>query len=187
MFSELAKECRSARTFFPKEKIPRKDLEYIVDTARISASARNLQRVRYAIIEGKEADETFSNIGLGGALKPEEKPKYEDRAPAYILLLAPSSDADMNLYIDLGIAAEVIMLAAKDKGYSGCIIRSFKSEFMASLVNSSEYSPVLLIALGKSGESAEIKNISDGESVNYYKANGKHIVPKYSLETVLLK
>ena len=187
MFSELARKCRTARSFLPEVKIPRAELLDIIDTARISASARNMQRVRYAIIEGKEADETFYNIGLGGALKPGEKPTFEDRAPAYILLLAPKSDSDMNLYIDIGIAGEAVMLAACDKGYSGCIIRSFKPDFMSSLVPSEEYSPVLLIALGKSAEVAMIKDISLGEAVGYYKDEGKHIVPKYSLETVVLK
>ena len=187
MFSDLAKKCRTARTFDPNIKISEEELLSIIDVARISASARNLQRLRYKIILGKDADEAFYNLTLGGALKPEEKPTFEDRAPAYIALYAPREDSDPNLFIDVGIASEVIMLCATDMGYSGCIIRSYKPSFLASLINNDEYSPVCLIALGKSNEEAETRDVSLGDSVKYFKENGKHIVPKYSLDTVIIK
>ena len=187
MFSELAKKCRTSRTFNPDIKISDEELIKIVDTARISASARNLQRIRYKIITGKEADETFGNMILGGSLKPEEKPTFDDRAPAYIALYAPSSDSDANLFIDVGIASEVIMLCACDMGYSGCIIRSFKPDYLLSLIKTEGYSPVCLVALGKSSEDAEIRDVLPGDSLKYYKENGKQIVPKCSLESIMIK
>ena len=187
MFSDLAKKCRTARSFDPKSEIPYEDLLKLVDDARISASARNLQRIKYKIIVGKEADEAYSYFKLGGALKPEEKPTYDDRAPAYIALYAPENDTDSNLFIDVGIASEVIMLSACDMGYAGCIIRSYNPAYLKSLIKTEGYAPVCLIALGKSGEIAEIIEVVEGDSITYYKENGKHMVPKYTLESVLIK
>lgn len=187
MFFDLAKRCRTARSFDPDCAVPREDLLKLVDLARISASARNLQRIRYAIILGNEADAVFDKITLGGALKPEDKPSFEHRPPAYIAMYAPEGATDSNLFIDVGIAAEVIMLSACELGYSGCIIRSYAPEFLKGLINERGYAPVCLIALGKSDELAQIVEIAEGDSVSYYRENGKHMVPKYSLDTVLLK
>lgn len=187
MFFELAEKSRTARSFVSSRAVPEEDLMLIVDTARISPSARNLQRVRYAVITGENADGMFNNISLGGALKAEEKPTYADRAPAYIALLAPKTDTDPNLYIDIGIASEAVTLAARSLGYSTCIIRSFKPDYLASCIDTEKYSTVVVIAVGVSREVAEVRNVTEGESLMYFKENGKHIVPKLSLDSVLLK
>ena len=187
MLLELVKKCRTARSFNPENPIPEQDLIKLVDAARISASARNLQRIRYAILTGGEADSIYGKAIFGGALKPEDKPTYADRAPAYIAMLAPEGENDSNLFIDVGIASEVIMLTACEMGYSGCILRSYDPKFLQELVGAEGYSPVCLIALGKSGEIAEIVDIVPGDNVSYYREDGKHFVPKYTLDTVLIK
>ncbi len=187
MFSELARKCRTAR-YFEREAVPtREQLLGFVDLARISGCAANLQRIRYAVIEGESAEKMYSYVTLGGYFAPEDRPTEADAAPAYIVLFTPEDKSDLNLFIDVGISAQVIMLAAADVGYSGCMIRSFNAEGVRSLASLAGYVPSLVIAIGKSREIAVIREASEGESLKYYKENGNHVVPKLSLESVLIK
>lgn len=185
MFSELAKKCRTSRSFEREQAPTREQLRGFVDIARISASAGNLQRIRYSIIEGEAAKEMFSYIGLGGLLKPEDKPTVNEAAPSYIVLLIPDDKTDTNLYIDVGICAEVIMLAAAEKGFSGCMIRNFKTDGVRSLAGAEKFSPALVIAIGKSRERAVLVDVNEGDSLKYYRENGNHVVPKLSLDSVI--
>ena len=150
------------------------------------ASAANLQRIRYRAVTGKRASELFASVSLGGSLPPEKKPTPDVAPTAYAVMLTEGESPDVNLAIDMGIAAEAIVLTAASMGIGACIIRNFRSEAFAP-VSKSAYVPRLVIALGYPAERAETVTVSEGESLRYHKDDdGVNRVPKLPLSALLI-
>ncbi len=181
----LATMCRTVRRYKPDLGPSREELLSFVDIARISPSAANRQRLRFKLISGDEAARVFSMISLGGYLPEAERPTANMRPSAYIVILAEESEPDTNLAIDIGIAAESIVLAACEAGYGSCMIRSFRREGISSLVESDGLTPHLVIALGVAAESARVVDMKDGD-VRYYRDGDCNLVPKRDLCDVVV-
>ena len=176
----LATMCRTVRRYKTDSAPTREELLSFVDIARISPSAANRQRLLYKIISDEEAERVFSMISLGGYLPEDERPTRDMRPTGYIVILAKESEPDTNLAIDIGIAAESIVLAACEAGYGSCMIRSFKREGILSLIKAEGLTPHLVIAFGKASECARIIPMKDGD-VRYYRDGGCNLVPKRDL------
>lgn len=98
---ELVMQARTCRRFC-QEEIPSEILIDLVDTARITSSARNAQIIRYVIVQDKslrtKIEESFV---LGGALPPEQKPQRGIDSPvAFIVLLAPQEKTQFGIMAD---------------------------------------------------------------------------------------
>ena len=129
---ERALASRTVRRY-SQNKIPtHSELVSFIECARVSPSAANRQRVRFALIEGERADAAYAGISLGGYLPEDKRPSYENRPTAYIVLMS-ECDEDTNLAIDIGIYAQTIALAASEAGYGTCMIRSFRREHIIPL------------------------------------------------------
>ncbi len=88
--------------------------------------------------------------------------------------------------IDVGIAAQTILLSAAEKGFGGCMLKSFDAGCLsADFGIPAYYTPQLAIALGKPAERVLIKEAVDGNTV-YYRENGVQIVPKLPLSDILI-
>ena len=105
MIIEKIKKSRTVRRFVGDRPVSRDILTALVEGARYSPSAVNAQRLRFRIVnDPQEAEAVYSLITLGGALTPEQKPKAHEHATAFIVI-ASDSELNVNLSIDLGIAA----------------------------------------------------------------------------------
>ena len=187
MIKNLIEKCRSIRRYDPEAYPTHEELRAFVDCARLCASAANLQRLRFSLVEGERAAEMYSYIGLGGYLPPEEKPTYSQRPGAYIVIMIPTDAKDANISIDVGIASEAIALAATEAGYGYCMIRNFKAEGVCALVGAEGYIPGLVISLGVSVERSDICEIPEDGSIRYYHGDmGVNKVPKRALDEVIL-
>lgn len=187
MLDELIKKNRSYRRFDSSVEISREELYKMVDAARCSASTANRQRIRFALVNDREVcDSLFPAIKLAGYLKEWAGPKETERPTAYIALMHKEESIDTNLAIDMGIAAQSILLTATEMGYGGCMIRSFNADTFDKILDKGEYKTALVIILGKPSERAYITSVKDGDIKYFRDERDDHAVPKYALEELIL-
>lgn len=185
---ESLKNNRTIRRFDKSRSVSDADLEYFIKCASLTASAGNLQRLRYVTVSGKTAEQTFSAVALGGYLPQEQKPTKEVAPTAYIVLATELEAPDANLMIDAGIAAEAITLAASERGIGACMIRNFNKEYFSRLLTEKFPYPVLVIALGYPIEKAKTVDAVIGDSLKYFKNDeGVNVVPKLTLRDLIAK
>ena len=186
MIIEKIKKSRTVRRFVGDRPVSRDILTALVEGARYSPSAVNAQRLRFRIVnDPQEAEAVYSLITLGGALTPEQKPKAHEHATAFIVIVS-DSELNVNLSIDLGIAAQSVMLVAADHGLAGCIVRSFRAEQLSELLSLGKYRPHLVLALGYPAEQVEIV-APKGGSLKYYRdESDRHMVPKLPLDELII-
>ena len=154
---ELIIENRSIRTFDESVRFDRETLASFVDCARLSASARNAQTLKFRLV--LEKDETEALLALtrwAGDITDRKLPPDGGHPTAFIVICHDKNVSEsMNDFsaMDVGIAAQSVTLAAAEAGYGACMIGSFSPEKCASLLGLSEnVHPRLLIALGKKAE-----------------------------------
>lgn len=180
---------RSFRTFTDK-KISKEDLNTMIENARYSASARNAQNIRYALISSDEiCDEIFPLTAWAGAI--EWNPNKEEAPTTYIILCLPN-DKNLNYnmnYFDMGLAAQNILLTANSLGYGGCILASFNKIKTKELLNLPEnYNCEIMIALGEPNEKASIIDAKDGNTKYHRDVENRHnYVPKILIQDLIIK
>lgn len=87
--------------------------------------------------------------------------------------------------IDLGISAQSMLLRATEMGLNGICIGAFDRQAIREAFHL-PWEPVLLLAIGKGAERIELVPAEAGESLNYYRREGVHCVPKLPLEELLI-
>ncbi len=188
MIEELIRKNRSYRRFHEDVPIDGETLRGLVNLARLSASAGNLQPLRYILSNSPETNgRIFSCLGWAGYLKDWPGPPEGERPSAYIVILGDTS-VSRNFGCDHGIAAQSILLGAVEKGLGGCIIGTVNRRRLRELLDIPErYEILLVIALGRPKEKVVIEEVSEGESIRYWRdAEGVHHVPKRRLDDIVL-
>ena len=184
MYDDIFLRNRSCRRFDESVPVPDDALCRMADAARLSASAGNLQRLRFlAVRDGAGCAAVFSALTFAAYLPAWDGPAPGERPTAYLVL---TSDAvpDGNLMTDVGIAAEAILLCARMQGFAGCMFRSFSPPVLREALPDMRGEPLLVIALGFPAERAEVEERTD--TVKYYRrSDGTHVVPKRPLSDVL--
>ncbi len=187
MISELIKNTRSFRRFDAERKITESELRTMIEAARCSGSTANRQRIRFAYANTKDiCDKMFENVKFAGYLTEWKGPSETERPTAYIVMLCKEETIDVNLGIDMGIAAQSILLTATEMGLGGCMIRSFKKEEFDKLVAKNGYYSAFVIALGKPAEKVYLTEVRDGDIKYFRDEKDDHAVPKYSLDELIL-
>lgn len=190
MIEELIKRNRSFRRFYHDEVITVDILKWLINLARLTASAGNLQPLKYILsYDPEKNDKVFSCLSWAVYLKDWPGPSIEERPSAYIIILG-DTEITKNFGCDHGIVAQSILLGAREKGLGGCIIGSIKRKRLRELFNISErYKILLVIALGKPKEEVIIEEIpaSASGSIKYWRDNrGIHHVPKRMLKDIII-
>jgi nitroreductase len=189
MVSELIKKCRSYRRFYQDVKIPENELLHMVDNARLSASARNAQSLKYYISFDIEKNKRiFPCLAWAGYLKEWPGPIDGERPSAYIIMLN-DTEISNNYFCDHGIAAQSILLTAVEKGYGGCIIASVSREKLREELSLPQKLEIIqVLALGKPKEVVKLEPIGQKGDIKYWRdENQVHHVPKRNLEDIVLK
>ena len=184
----LTLKSRSTRRFREDQRIPMETLVHLIDIARFCPSARNRQPLRYILsVEEKETVQIRSCLLFALDLPGWDGPAEGERPAAYITIIA-SKGAEPDPSIDLGIAAQTILLAAAEKGIAGCIFGSIRRTELASLLQIPDgYQILLVIALGYSGEEILIEEPGEDGDTRYWRdEQGIHHVPKRSLRDCIL-
>ena len=186
MLLELVQKARSYRRYDPSKPVSPDTLKALVEAARLTPSAGNLQRLRYlALTEKSDVLALTKEVKWAGYLTDWDGPDETEAPTAYLLLLSPEETGVSP--IDVGIAAETILLAAAEKGIGGCMILNFPREELTKRYQlAKKYKIELVISLGVPAEKVELEEMKEG-NVRYYRdGNGVHHVPKRPLSEVFL-
>ena len=188
MIEELIRKNRSCRRFYQDEAVTEETLKGLVNLARLSASAGNLQPLKYILSTDTEKnDKIFSCLTWAGYLQNWPGPPEGERPSAHIIILG-DAEISINCWCDHGIAAQSILLGAREQGLGGCIIGSVNRKRLSELLNIPErYEVLIVLAIGKPKEEVVIEEISAGESIKYWRdEKGVHHVPKRRLEDIII-
>jgi nitroreductase len=188
MIRELVIKNRSYRRFFEEQAISTEELRELVDLARLSASARNLQPLKYVLINSAEQRQmVFSTLAWAGYLKDWPGPAEGERPAAYIVILN-DKDISKEYFCDHGIASQSILLGAVEKGYGGCIVASINRQKLREGLGLSErFEIIQLIALGKPKETVKVDEIGPDGDIKYWRDEDQvHHVPKRALSDIIL-
>jgi nitroreductase len=188
VIKDLIKRNRSYRRFYEEVVIKVETLRELVDIARLSSSAGNLQPLKYIIsCDPQKNSLIFSHVAWAGYLKDWAGPGEGERPSAYIIILG-DKEITQSFGCDQGIAAQSILLGATEKGLGGCIIGSVKrQELREGLDISSRYEILLVLALGKPRETVVIETVGPKGDIKYWRDNeGIHHVPKRELDEIIV-
>ena len=189
MLQDLVINNRSYRRFFQKERLELDLLKKLVNYGRLSASAANLQPLRYILVNHPDTNEqVFKTLRWAGYLRDWEGPEVGEKPSAYLLMLGDREYPKFHQF-DGGLAAQSILLGAAEEGFGGCIFASCdRGRLEQELQIPSEYEIIVVIALGRPKERVVIDEISYGEKIEYWRdEKAVHHVPKRKLDDVIIK
>ena len=178
---------RSYRGYDPARKVTEEELRDLVRTTTLSASGMNRQPLRFRLVTEADADKVLPHITLGAALPEEHLPKPGTEPRAFIVVCSAVPE-DKVVDMDLGIAAQSMLLKAVEKGLGGIFILNFRKEAVREALQLPP-DPIAVIAIGKPAENIFLKPVDENETapdLRYYRKDGNHYVPKLTLAQLLV-
>ncbi len=186
---DLIIKNRSYRRFNQETIISDETLEELVGFAKLTASAGNLQPLKYILSSNEKTNELiFSNLAWAGYLTDWAGPEEGEKPSGYIIILG-DTEISKSFACDSGIAAQSILLASVEMGLGGCIIASIKQqELRAALDIDSRYEIIVVLAIGEPAEEVKIETVNDENDIKYWRDDKSvHHVPKRSLDNLIIK
>jgi len=188
MIKDLIIRNRTYRRFFQEVAVERKTVAELVDLARLSASAANLQPLKYILsCEPQRNALIFPHLAWAGYLKDWPGPSEGERPSAYIIILG-DNEISRSFGCDHGIAAHSILLGATEKGLGGCIIGTVQREELRKALDiPPRYEILLVLALGKPREKVIIETVESTGDIKYWRdSDSIHHVPKRALDDIIV-
>jgi len=188
MIEELIKQNRSCRRYYEDYEIDKATLKNLVNLARLSASAANLQPLKYILSCSAETNEQiFSCLAWAAYLNDWSGPEAGERPSAYIIILG-DTNITKDFGCDHGIASQSMLLAAREKGLAGCMIGMIKRTRLRNILKIKEHFEILLVlAIGKPKEKITLETVGDDDNIKYWRDNDRtHHVPKRKLEDIII-
>lgn len=139
------KNRRSIRAYKSTE-VEEEKLQLILEAARLSPSARNLQNWRFVVVRDKKLRERLVEAAAGQ--------KFVGEAPVTLVVCATAPERIMTCgqpanTIDLSIALSFMMLEAAELGLGTCWLGSFYEDKVKEVLNLPEgYRVVAMTPLG---------------------------------------
>lgn len=188
MISELIRNNRSCRRFHQQVTIDVDTLKSLVELARQSASAANLQPLRYLLACSPEANrDIFDCLAWAAYLKDWPGPEEGEKPAAYIVVLGDTNQTN-RFDCDVGIAAQSILLGAREAGLAGCMLGAIRRKRLRKCLQIADHLEILLvIALGKPKERVVVDTVGEDGDIRYWRdENGVHHVPKRALSDIIV-
>lgn len=176
---------RSHRGYDASFKVREDQLRTIIAVNTKIPSARNQQVLRFRPVTAGEAHLVLENIRLGGALPQLHLPLPGTEPNAFIIICSTVGE-DRYVDIDMGISAQSMLLQAVAIGLNGVCICAFDKERIKQIFDL-EYEPLMIVAIGRGGETIELTEIGADESHAYFRRDGIHYVPKVRLDDLIIK
>ena len=180
----LMKKNRSWRGYDTRHSVSESDLKQIAAAATLAASGMNRQRLRLRLVTGCDAAAVLQHVRMGAALKEEHLP-HKGEEPGAFIVVCCTGEEDRIVDIDLGIAAENMLLKATEMGLGGLFILNFDADAIRRTLEL-PLRPIAVIAIGKPAEKIFIVPVHAGADLNYYRKDGVHFVPKLAVEDLLI-
>ena len=179
--SELLRLSRSYRRF-QQQPLDENTLLGWLRLARLCPSAANRQPLKYLLAWRPDQNaRIFPHLRWAAALAPWPGPGEGERPVGYIVILGDSR-LGRRWDWDCGIAAQTILLAAAEQGWGGCMLGSIDHAALHAALTLPKHLEILLVlALGKPGETVQIEEGSPDERPYWRDQQGVHHVPKRPL------
>jgi nitroreductase len=188
MISDLIRQNRSCRRFHQQHPVRTDTLRNLVDLGRLSASGANRQPLKYIISNHPDRNQMiFKTLTWAAYLKDWSGPAEGEKPAAYIIILADRA-ISTDPGCDHGIAAQSILLGAREKGLAGCVLGTVNRRRLGEALGIDERFEILLVlALGAPAEQVVIEPLGGRGSVKYWRdAEGVHHVPKRMLADIIV-
>jgi nitroreductase len=186
-FKDLVLENRTYRKYHEEFQIDNATLREPVDLARCSASTGNLQALKYILLSEPERNNLiFPNIFLARKDQHVRYPPNGGRPSAYIIMLGDKR-INETFAPDHGIAAQSILLGAREKGLGGCMVMMLKRDVLFREFQIPQYFQILMvIRLGKPDETVVLEEaVKGGDTMFYWEGDTRH-VPKRALDDIII-
>ncbi|WP_449033141.1 nitroreductase family protein [Porphyromonas sp.] len=185
----LLKSNRSYRRFDSSVQLSEEEIRSWIEALRYTASAKNVQPLKYRIITDKaQVDTVFSLLHWAAYLPDWQGPSPEERPVAFVIQVLDRTISASSRF-DEGIQLEALTLMARSSGYGGCILAAFDSAKLSDLLslNTDRYTPIAVVALGKPIEEVVIEDLPTPEGdIRYYRTRDKvHHVPKRTVDQLI--
>ena len=189
--SAVYKAIISRRTIrrFKQRPIPKSILKRLINAARLSPSAANLQPLEFVVITDKATcAKVFVHLRWAGYIVPYGTPSPEERPVAYIAVLVNKIKAQPKYCTyDVGAAIENILLTAWEQNIGSCWMQAIDRDKIKEILNiSKDFRLDSIISLGYRAESPVVEGFRG--SVKYWKdKKGALHVPKRNISQILYK
>ena len=180
----LLKRNRSYRGYDAARQVTETDLQRLVEVVPLVASGMNAQRLRFRLVCGADAALVHPLVKLGAALPEEHLPHPGEEPSAYIVVCC-TGEENRVVDMDLGIAAQSILLKATEVGLGGIFILNFKADALQEALGL-PLKPLAVLGIGKPLERIFLLPAQSGDPLNYYRKDGVHFVPKLQVKDLLI-
>ena len=180
----LLKRNRSYRGYDAARQVTETDLQRLVEVVPLVASGMNAQRLRFRLVCGTDAALVHPLVKLGAALPEEHLPHPGEEPSAYIVVCC-TGEENRVVDMDLGIAAQSILLKATEVGLGGIFILNFKADALQEALGL-PLKPLAVLGIGKPLERIFLLPAQSGDPLNYYRKDGVHFVPKLQVKDLLI-
>lgn len=181
----LLRRNRSYRGYDKSREVTAAELRRIVDVCTRIPSGRNQQVLRFKLLTRTTgADRMQGLYKLGGAL-PELHLPFPGTEPEAFIIICSTVEPDKWVHMDVGIAAQSMLLKATEMGLGGICIGAFNRNALVETF-ALPCEPLLVLAIGKPAEKIELVPVHSGEPLKYYRENGIHYVPKIVANDLIL-
>lgn len=188
MVRDLILKNRSYRRFYQNEPVSTQTLRELIDLARLSPSAANVQPLVFMISNENVVNEKiFRNLAWAGYLKKWDGPVEGEKPSAYIIILGNTS-ISKSFGVNHGIAAQSILIGAAELGFGGCMLGAVnRNQLREDLSIDAQFEILLVIALGKPCETIILEEIGKKGDIKYWRdEDGRHHVPKRRLDDIII-
>ena len=188
MVKDLILKNRSYRRFYQDEPVSTETLRGLIDLARLSPSAANLQPLVFMVSNEYVRNEMiFKNLTWAGYLKQWNGPCEGEKPSAYIIILGDTS-VSKYFSVNHGIAAQSILIGATEMGLGGCMLGAInRDQLRKDLSINDQLEILLVIALGKPRETVILEEIEKNGDIKYWRdEDNRHHVPKRKLDDIIL-
>ncbi len=183
--TKLLRRNRSHRGYDAGFKVRPDQLRKIIEVNTLTPSARNAQSLRFLPVLGDQAAKVTGCIRLGGALPELHLPLPGTEPNAYIIVCS-AAEQGADLFIDLGISAQSMLLRATEMGLNGICIRAFDRMRIREIF-SLDCEPLLILAIGRGTDRIELVDIRSQDDRRYYRVDGVHYVPKLTVDDLIIE
>lgn len=182
----LVKDARTTRKFKQDEKVSIQDLKDILDVARITSSAKNMQPIKYILVTKEEDVQKLAKTAQWAAHLKDWNQSEDERPSAFIIMLNDKMIDGFPMF-DAGASFTGISLASKAKGLSTCPMASIDKQLCQELfVIPDNFEVMIGIAIGVGDEKIKLTD-AKGADINYYRLEDEtHCVPKRKLDQIII-
>ncbi len=188
MIRDLVIANRTCRRFYQEVAIELETLRELVDLARLSASGANRQPLKYILsCDPQKNALIFKHLGWATHLKDWIGPSEGERPSAYIIILG-DTEISKDFGCDHGIAAQSILLGAREKGLGGCMLGAIQREGLRKALDiPPRYEILLVLSLGKPKGKVVLETVGPDGNFKYWRdSDNVHHVPKRPLDDIII-